>query len=73
MVFVHEPPKPPELSASQIRALVEYAQKMAEYMEVEISHANETGMGHAALHLPAVVEGWNFTAQAIAETYDGEF
>ncbi len=73
MVFFHPPPHPPELSADQIRALIKCAEKMAAYMEDEITNANRAGIGHTVLHLPAVVEGWRFTATAISETYDGEY
>lgn len=38
------PPTPPRLSAGQIHALIEYAQKMATYMDNEISRANDSGM-----------------------------
>ncbi|MHA7262460.1 hypothetical protein ACX80W_04545 [Arthrobacter sp. TMN-37] len=73
MAFIHDPPIPPDLSGAQIRALIQYAERMRIYMEIELSRADEDGLGHAALHLPAVIEGWRFTAQAISETYDGEF
>ena len=73
MALFHEPPDPPDLSGPQISALIQYAERMRVYMEVELSRADEDGRGHAALHLPAVIEGWRFTAQAISETYDGRF
>lgn len=42
-------------------------------MDAEIVRANAEELGHAALHLPDIVEGWRFTALAIRETYDGSF
>jgi hypothetical protein len=73
VAFFHEPPEPPDLSEPQIRPLIRYAEDMKVYLEVEFSRANDDGLGHASLHLPAIIEGWRFTARAISETYDGRF
>ncbi|WP_211883001.1 hypothetical protein [Pseudarthrobacter albicanus] len=61
------------LNAQRIRDLIRYAVEMAEYMQAEIDHANAEGRGFSVLDLPAVVEGWKFTALARRESYDGGF
>lgn len=73
MTEMPPPPEPPELEPDAIRALIDYADKMAAYMEAETELVRELGRASAENDLSGLVQGWRFTAQGLRDSYDGRF
>lgn len=75
MIKMPPSPEPPELEPDKIRALIEYADRMAEYMEAEKKLDHEPGMAGSSSdkYLSGLVQGWRFTAQGLRDSYDGQF
>jgi hypothetical protein len=67
------PPEPPELEPYKIRALIDYADRMAAFMEAEMELVRELGRANSEKYLSELVEGWRFTAQGLRDSYDGQF
>jgi hypothetical protein len=67
------PPEPPELKPDKIRALVEYADRMAAFMEAETELVRGLGRATPENDLSELFEGWRFTAQGLRDSYDGRF
>ena len=67
------PPEPPELEPDKVRALIDYADRMAAFMEAEVTLARELGKTTPEDDLSELVEGWKFTAQGLRDSYDGQF
>ncbi|MFF2245887.1 hypothetical protein ACFVTM_17085 [Arthrobacter sp. NPDC058130] len=63
------PPEPPELEPDKIRALINYADKMATFMEAETELARELGRAAPENDLSELIEGWKFTAQGLRDSY----
>lgn len=68
-----QPPEPPELTPDNIRALIDYADRMAAFMEAEMELARQLGRATPENDLSELVEGWRFTAQGLRDSYDGRF
>jgi hypothetical protein len=66
-------PEPPELEPDKIRALIDYAEKVAAYYEAEMKLMRELGRATPDDHLSELVTGWRFTAQGLRDSYDGQF
>lgn len=62
-------PQPPELDRSSVDALVKYAQAQSAYWQRQIDEARTLGKrpGEQAI---VNVDGWEFVACALAESYD---
>ena len=73
MIEMPPPPEPPELEPDKIRALIDYADRMAAFMEAEIKLSRELGKTTPENYLSELVEGWRFTAQGLRDSYDGQF
>ncbi|MET1063420.1 MAG: hypothetical protein ABWX85_00440 [Arthrobacter sp.] len=73
MIEMPPPPEPPELEPDKVRALIDYADKMAAFMEAEIKLGRELGKTTPEDDLSELVEGWKFTAQGLRDSYDGRF
>lgn len=75
MIVMPPPPEPPELEPDKIRALIDYADKMAEYMgaEMDLIHEHDEADTSSDRYLSGLVEGWKFTAQGLRDSYDGQF
>lgn len=67
------PPEPPELEPDKIRALVDYADQQAAYVEAEMKLMRELGRATPENDLSGLVAGWKFTAQGLRDSYDGRF
>jgi hypothetical protein len=66
-------PEPPELEPDKIRALIDYAEKVAAYYEDEIKRMRELGKSTPENDLSELIAGWKFTALGLRESYDGQF
>ncbi|MBT2550570.1 hypothetical protein [Arthrobacter sp. ISL-65] len=64
-------PQPPDLPAEKIRALIDYADRMAASMEAEVDMIRRAGKASPEHDLGEIIEGWRFTSLAIRESYDG--
>ncbi len=73
MIEMPPPPEPPELEPDKIRALIDYADKMAAVMEAQMELARELGRATPENNLSELVDGWRFTAQGLRDSYDGQF
>ena len=73
MIEMPPPPEPPELEPDKIRALIDYADKMAAFMEAETELLRELGRATPENDLSELVDGWRFTAQGLRDSYDGQF
>lgn len=73
MIQMPPPPEPPELEPEKIRALIDYAEKMAEFMEAETELLRELGKATPENDLSGLVTGWRFTAQGLRDSYDQQF
>ena len=73
MIEMPPPPEPPELEPDKIRALIDYADRMAAFMEAEMKLGRELGKTTPEDDLSELVEGWRFTAQGLRDSYDGRF
>ena len=73
MIEMPPPPEPPELEPDKIRALIDYADRMAAFMEAEMKLGRELGKTTPEDDLSGLVEGWRFTAQGLRDSYDGRF
>ena len=73
MIEMPPPPEPPELEPDKVRALIDYADRMAAFMEAEIKLGRELGKTTHDDDLSELVEGWKFTAQGLRDSYDGRF
>ena len=67
------PPEPPELEPDKIRALIDYADRMAAFIEAEIKLVRGHGRPTPENDLSELVVGWRFTAQGLRDSYDGRF
>jgi hypothetical protein len=67
------PPEPPELEPDKIRALIDYAEKTASWLEAEMKLMREHGRTAPDEDLSGLVAGWRFTAQGLRDSYDGQF
>ena len=73
MIEMPTPPEPPELEPDKIRALIDYADKQAAYVEAEMKLMRELGRTTPDDDLGELVAGWKFTAQGLRDSYDGRF
>jgi hypothetical protein len=73
MIEMPPPPEPPELEPDKVRALIDYADRMAAFMEAEMKLGRELGKTTSEDDLSELVEGWKFTAQGLRDIYDGRF
>lgn len=73
MIEMPPPPEPPVLEPEKIRALIDYAEKMAEFMEAEMQLQRELGKATPENDLSGLVTGWRFTAQGLRDSYDQQF
>lgn len=73
MIEMPPPPEPPELEPDKVRALIDYADRMAAFMEAEMKLGRELGKTTPEDDLSELVEGWKFTAQGLRDSYDGRF
>lgn len=68
-----EPPQPPELEPDKVRALIDYADRMAAFLETEMEIVRGLGRATPENDLSDLLEGWRFTAQGLRNSYDGQF
>lgn len=73
MMEMPPPPEPPVLEPEKIRALIDYAEKMAAFMEAEMQLLHELGRATPENDLSGLVAGWRFTAQGLRDSYDQQF
>lgn len=73
MIEMPPPPEPPELEPDKVRALIDYADRMAAFMEAEMKLGRELGKTAPEDDLSELVEGWKFTAQGLRDSYDRRF
>jgi hypothetical protein len=66
-------PEPPELGPDKIRALIDYADNMAAFVDAETELVHELGRATPDNDLSELTEGWRFTAQGLRDIYDGRF
>jgi hypothetical protein len=66
-------PEPPELEPDKIRALIDYAEKVAAYYEDEMKLMRELDRATPGDDRSGLVTGWKFTALGLRESYDGQF
>jgi hypothetical protein len=64
------PPEPPQLPQDKIRDLIDYADRMAAFMEAEMNLIRRLGRATSETDLEPLVEGWKFVAQAMRDSYD---
>ncbi|MFE5836452.1 hypothetical protein [Arthrobacter sp. NPDC056493] len=67
------PPEPPVPPAQKIREMIDCAHRMAASMEAETGLVRRLGKSCPNHDLNEIIAGWNFTALAIRESYDGRF
>ena len=63
----HYPPAPP-VSLESVRLLVMHAQAVVAYLKQERQEAEARGRNFP--QAAALIDGWDFVAVALAETYD---
>ena len=73
MIEMPPPPEPPELEPDKVRALIDYADRMAAFMEAEIKLGRDLGKTTPEDDLSELVEGWKVTAQGLRDSSDGRF
>lgn len=73
MIEMPPPPEPPELEPDMVRALIDYADRMAAFMAAEMKLGRELGKTAPEDDLSGLVKGWKFTAQGLRDSYDGRF
>jgi hypothetical protein len=66
-------PEPPELEPDKIRALIDYAEKVAAYYEAEMKLMRELDRATSDDDRSGLVTGWRFAAQCLRDSYDGQF
>lgn len=59
---------PPALPREKVAELVSYAEHIVEMMQLEEQELR--GMNHDTAEFPDVIQGWQFMALALRETYD---
>ena len=64
------PPEPPELEPDKIRALIDYADRMAAFLEAEMELVRGLCRATPENDLSKLDEGWRFTAQGLRNSYD---
>jgi hypothetical protein len=73
MIDMPPPPEPPALPAEKVRDLIGYADLMADFMSAEMELISELGKASPENDLTPLVEGWRFVAQAMRDSYDGQY
>lgn len=71
MIEMPRPPEPPTLETAKIQELIDYAEKMAAFMEAEVELIHELGGATPATDLAPAITGWKFTAQNLRDSYNG--
>lgn len=64
------PPEPPELPPGTAEKLARYAEQIALHIQREMEQTRQDGRDVS--EFPWVIQGWEFTALALRETYDLE-
>ncbi|MCW2522191.1 MAG: hypothetical protein JWO63_526 [Frankiales bacterium] len=65
---MNSPPAPPRLAAGDIAALIAFAQAQITWFERYLHEESEHGIEPSPDEL-AQLEGWKFTAQALADAW----
>lgn len=63
-----EPLAPPLLAREKVVELVSYAEHVVEMLQWEMRDLRR--LNHDISEFPAIIEGWEFMALALRETYD---
>lgn len=73
MIDMPPTPEPPALPSEKVRDLIDYADRMAAFISAETELIGELGRAPAENNLTPLIEGWRFVAQAMRDSYDGQY